>query len=222
MTKRSSKSSSDSRDIYKQRGEDDSPYVGETRMSKQDIHESIIRSYLEDGLTIPEVADRLALHPGTVRAVLEKTKLKRKAARIEEEVREAVFTKSVPVLRAIGDMGLVALFEWVSNFVRTNRHLNMTTLESQQLTGLLEKLHTMTRLELGKSTSNIAMAGRIDVAAKSLNEILTLLKKPPEEGGDPFVSYHQPDPATLALDAPPEKVNFAIEAEKVPVQLDPD
>lgn len=169
----------------KQDGQD-TPYEGEymPTSKRQDL---IIRTYLDDGLTPQQIADRFALHPNQVRGVISKACLRRKADLIREDIKEALFEEKVPVMEAIGDRGLVALLEFLDNFVLHEKHLKMNLKEAKQLAEVIEKLHSMYRLQLGKSTQNVAVA--IEHSSKSMEEVLRSLAAPSEEGGDPFRTY---------------------------------
>jgi hypothetical protein len=162
------------------------PLAGEFRPATEQ-QELIVRSYLEGGLTAPEIAKKLQLPNSTVNHVIRSARLRRKADHIREDVKSEIFSDKVPVLAAIGDMTLVGLFEWVQSFVQTGKHKKMDTSQAKDLTHIIEKLHTMFRLEVGKSTQNLSVM--ITESERSIQTIIADLKKPPSEGGDPFVEY---------------------------------
>ena len=190
--------------IFKQNGEGETPYDGPRRRALRATSEEevVIRSYLDDGLSAKEIADEYGFHPGMVNGVISGARLRRKAERIKNEIKEKIFGEKVPILEAIGDKGLIALYEWLDSFVGSRDHLKMTTLEANQLVAIVKELHTMFRLELGKSTQNFALQGAIEHTSKTMEQILVSLKTPSEQGGDPFINYAK----VPQLDAPPEKL----------------
>lgn len=149
--------------------------------------ELIIRSYLDDGKRPSEIAEKRGINIEVVNSVIQRAQLKRKADNIKEDIKEVMFKDKVPVMEAIGDLGLVGLLEWMESYVGTGKHKKMSVDDAQRFTNVIEKLHGMYRLQLGKSTQNIAVA--IEHSNKTMEQLLEDLKKPSEEGGDPFVEY---------------------------------
>lgn len=131
-----------------------------------------------------DIALKLGIPIRTVCSWMKDVDIKKKADEISAFVERAVLEDKVPILRAIGDVGLIALFEWTSKFIEEKKHLNMPIAEAKQLTSMIESLHSMYRLELGKSTVNVDYM--IQKTSLSISAILSNLQKPPEQGGDPF------------------------------------
>lgn len=158
------------------------PYIP---MSKQE--ELVIRRYLDDGLSPKDISERHKINIEVVYSVIRRAQLRKKADGIKEEVKDELFKDRVPVLRAIGDTGLVALLEWFQLFTSTGAHLKMEVEEAAKLEKIIEGLNNMVRLDLGKSTANVAMM--VEHSTKTMEQVLKDLNKPAAEGGDPFVDY---------------------------------
>ena len=137
------------------------------------------------GLKKPyDIAQKLNLPVASVKRWMQTLHISQRGDEITDLVKQAVFQDKVPILTAIADGGLVALFEWLSQFVAKREHLDMSVKTAKELTDLIEKLHSMYQHELGKSTTNLDVM--IQKTEKSISVILCNLQKPPEEGGDPF------------------------------------
>ena len=150
-------------------------------MAKEMIYKEML---LNPKATPYELAQKIRLPVETVRAWMNNNAIAIKGERIGELVQTAVFKDKVPILTSIADNGLIALFEWLAQFVATKEHLNMSVKTAKDLTDVIEKLHGMYRLEIGKSTSNVDVM--IQKTEKNISVILANLAKPPAEGGDPF------------------------------------
>lgn len=131
-----------------------------------------------------DISRKLNIPLNTVTMWLRSADLKRKADDIQVFIEKAVLEDKVPIIRAIGDAGLIALFEWLSTFIEKGSHLDMEVETANKLTNMVERLHSMYRLEMGKSTSNLSFM--IEKTERNINVILSNLQKPPELGGDPF------------------------------------
>ena len=154
-------------------------------LSPADVRAVIMQDLiLHPNASARDIAKRTNLNPILVAKCLRTINISKRTDEIQELVKQAIFKDKVPVLTAIADTGLVALFEWLSQFVDQKQHLAMSVKTAKDLADLIEKLHSIYRLESGKSTQNIDMM--IQKAEKSINVILDTLKKTPEEGGDPF------------------------------------
>ena len=148
---------------------------------------TVCEEYLENGATIDEIAVKYDMHPAEVRGIVKNSALRLRGIDIGESVKEKLFHDKVPVLEAIGDTGLIAIYEWMDNLVKTGAHKKMDVEEIKKVTEIVEKLHTMYRLNIGKSTQNIAMM--MEQSKKNINEIIIELQAPSEQGGDPFGNY---------------------------------
>lgn len=153
-------------------------------MPPREIRDRVYTAYLERKLNPEEIARELHLPLPTVTAYLSKINLEQRADEIKEMVKQAVLEDKVPILQAIADIGLLSVYEWLSDFFKTNKHKTMKIPQAKHLVELVEKLHNMYRLEIGASTANIDM--QIQKTHRSISVILSDLKKPPEQGGDPF------------------------------------
>lgn len=178
----------------------------------------LVRRFQNEGLSVRQIAERTGLSYGEIGNVVHTQKTALKAANIAESVKEKLFEEKVPVLEAIADRSLIGLLEWVDSFMRCGLHKKMDVTDANKLTNIVERLHTMFRLELGKSTSNVAVA--ITDSKLSMERVLRELKKPAAEGGDPFIEYPAlPEHTGTELDLSqqsPEKVEVQCQEEPSP------
>lgn len=211
----------DPTDAMYERGTDKSPYARAMipHLPSTTDEEIIVRMYLEEGACIGDIAKKTGVTPMKVKSIVNAARLKRKSEAIKETITKSIFEKKAPVLEAIIDGGLVCLLEWMREFANSGKHKNLSVEEAQKFTALVERVSGMWRLDLGKSTQNVAVL--VQDARRDISQVLADLQKPASEGGDPFKDY-APKPQQAALPVPPEK--FIIDlpmTETVSVGRDP-
>mgnify|MGYP000508474369 CR=1 FL=1 len=154
-------------------------------LSPQEAKKTIIKEALE-GLSPRQIA---ASHPVSyelIQHTLRTVGIRALAEEVSTKVQEAIFKDKVPVLKAIAEYGLLALYQWLERFIEKKQHLDLKLSQAKTLVDIIEKLHTMYRLEIGRSTSNIDFS--VTKTEQNLSVILASLNAPPELGGDPFGS----------------------------------
>jgi len=173
--------------LMKQRGEgQDVPYVPAKYMTPDEKNEKILKLYF-GGMTDPvDIADELNLYPPEVRGFIARSQARKKAEAIKETLTKAVFDKKLPVIKEIVGVSLTGVLEWVEGFVSSEKHLKMSVHQARTFAGLMKDVYEMSRLELGKSTHNVAIVQKVE---KDVNVVLDKLRAEPERGGDPFVDY---------------------------------
>jgi DNA-binding phage protein len=150
------------------------------------LTEQVIREYLENHSSVPEIAQKLNVHHGDVAVIISKTKLATTAQMTKDDIYEAVFNEKVPIIKAIVGTTLTGLLEWVQEFTANGRHADMKVDEARKFAALMKDVYEMSRLEAGESTQNIQVLSKVE---KDVVLVLEKLNKSIEEGGDPFVSY---------------------------------
>jgi DNA-binding phage protein len=152
------------------------------------ITEQVVRDYLEEHKTVPEIAAKHGIHRGDVAIIVSKTKLAATAQMTKDDIYDAVFNDKVPIIKAIVGTTLSGLLEWVQDFTGNNRHTMMSVDSARKFAALMKDVYEMSRLEAGESTQNIQVLSKVE---KDVVLVLEKLNKSIEEGGDPFVEYPQ-------------------------------
>lgn len=146
----------------------------------------VLNAYLKDGKKPSAIAVETGIPRSQVLRILKNADVTRRALAIQESVRRTIFKDKAPVLEAVADYGIVALVEWLQDFISKGRHKNMSPKEAKSIVDMVSSVDEMWRLTVGKSTQNIAIKQLVMSAENNLKTIADALNKPIEEGGDPF------------------------------------
>ncbi len=150
--------------------------------------DAITELYLKGHTSSYQIADELDLPMALVRRTIHKAQLLPRVEKIQSQITKEVFEDKVPILKDIVDRTLVG----VRDFLMTEEAKPTTIQEARQLASLASELNEMTRLELGQTTSNVAV---VQMSLKEVQDIFTNLKKidpvfvyPELEGSEDVIS----------------------------------
>lgn len=170
--------------------EGDNPSRQVEGMSREEIKVHIAERLL-NGERAEDIAKDLHWPITQVLGRAKDTAINIRLQKIQNHLCTNVLKKKGPVLKAISGMSLVALAEWVFEFVETNQHLTMKVGEAAQFMKLTLDINNLRRLEAGKVTSRTEV---IQKAEKKVEDIIeTLTSANIEDGGDPFRDYGETD-----------------------------
>lgn len=146
----------------------------------------VLDLFLKENKKASEIIKETGIPSSQVVRILRHADVSRRALAIQESIKRSIFRDKAPVLEAVADLGLVALIEWLQTFIAKGQHKKMTPKEAKSIVEMIEKVDSMWRLTVGKSTQNIAIKQLVMSAENNLKTIVEQLNKPIEEGGDPF------------------------------------